>query len=772
MPYYQNSQQHINRGEIDISKVFKIISIYKWLIIFITLSSILIATIFLYFQPSIYDAYTIIKVKDNRGLSSKQMVFKPAPLLPSDIKEDIALLKTFYMHNQALNLNRVNLEVQYYIDKNYKKVELFSSIPIKIKDIKILDEDILGKKLLITPTADGYTISFKHSFWAKIKSYIFGKNLSKFKKIDRVEYNKMVITKYFKFRVEKFSNFNKPIVIVINGNHRNIYEHIIKNSLKVEQIEQGVPIIKISYKDNIQKRAISYIDSLTDSFIKESIKNKSEQSNKILEFINRELNIMKEKLKKSEKGLEQYQIKNSATKPSLQASSFIEKLGDIEIELSENELRDKIAQNLTKLIYKNYSLDAIAPSLMELGEEPTLKLIEILQESQLQRDLLLADFTKKHPKVIAQQNKIDRTKSKIVRNIKNLQRHISQKNRTLKKLKISYENKIKALPTKERKLINIKRDYEVSSKMYNFLLEKQAENEIIKVATLSDYKIIDKAYSSRKSISPNFKMTLIASILLGVIIGLVTAFIFNSFDVKIREKRDIENITELPIYSTLLEKSYAKLVVYDELNSPFTESYRTLRSKIQLLLDDDKNRCKSILITSTISGEGKNITTANLSAIFQLANYKVVAIDLDMRRPTLDKLFEVNEVEKGVSSYLKEESTLHEIIYPTRYKNLNIIPVGDIPSNPSELILSTHISKLIENLKKEYNYIIINSAPFGTITDSRHIMRYSDINLILFRENYSKKTYISNLNSMVEEDEIKNIGIIYLQNSKNNVKKL
>jgi Mrp family chromosome partitioning ATPase len=132
----------------------------------------------------------------------------------------------------------------------------------------------------------------------------------------------------------------------------------------------------------------------------------------------------------------------------------------------------------------------------------------------------------------------------------------------------------------------------------------------------------------------------------------------------------------------------------------------------------------------------------------------------------------VNEVEKGVSSYLKEESTLHEIIYPTRYKNLNIIPVGDIPSNPSELILSTHISKLIENLKKEYNYIIINSAPFGTITDSRHIMRYSDINLILFRENYSKKTYISNLNSMVEEDEIKNIGIIYLQNSKNNVKKL
>jgi capsular exopolysaccharide synthesis family protein len=751
-----------NRGEIDIARVFKIISLYKWLIVTITLFFIIIATIFLYFQPSIYNAYTIIKVKEN---SNKNMVLKSISLLPSDIKEDITLLKTFYINNQALNLNGVKLEVQYYLNRDYKIDEVFSFIPIKVRDIEIIDEDILGRKLLITPTEDGYTISFQYSFLEKLESYIFEKNLLKLKK-QKLDYNKIITTKYFKFEVEKLSNFDKPIVIIINGNHRNIYEHIIKKNLKVEQLEQGVPLIKISYQDNIQKRAISYIDSLTNSFIKESIKNKSEQSNKILEFINQELSIMKGRLTKSEKSLEKYQIENDATKPSLQASTFIKKLSDIEIELSENQLRERLAKNLIKFIDNGYSLDAMAPSLMELGEEPTLKLIEILQDSQLKRDMLLADFTKKHPTVIAEQKRIDSSRAKIVRNIKNLQKHISQKNKTLKSLKISYENKIKSLPTKERKLVNIRRDYEVSSKMYNFLLEKQAENEIIKVATLSNYKIIDKAYSSTQPISPNFKMTLIASILLGLIIGLITAFVRNSFESKIREKTDIENMTELPIYGTLLGNFTSKIGIYDDIDSPFTESYRALRSKIQLLLGKD-NGCKTILVTSTVSGEGKNITATNLSTIFQMANYKTVAIDFDLRKPTLDRFFNVKNIVGGLGGYLKGENGLYEITYPTIYKNLDIIPVGEIPSNPSELILSNHIPKLIEELRKKYDYIIINSTPFGSITDTKHIMSYSDINLVLFREEYSQKKYISNLNSMVREDRIKNIGVVYLQNSKN-----
>jgi len=757
MAIHQDSKTLIDEDEIDFSKILKILSLYKWIIISITFIFILIANIFLYFKPPVYSAYTIIKVKNSRGLNSKNLVLKPKSLIESNVKEDITLLQTFYMNNQALNLNRVKLDVKYYINKSYKTSEVFNLVPIEIKDIEIINRSILGKKLLITPTENGYRISFKYSFLEKLKSHILGKTLFKFEKNEILNYNKPVSNKYIKFKVDKLSNFDNPIIITFNGTNRDIYENIIKNNLGIDQLDIDVPIIKISYKDNIQQRAISYIDSLTESFIKESIKNKSEQ--------NHELLIMKERLTKSEKSLERYQVENNALEPSLQASTFIKELSEMEIELSENQLREKLAKNLMKFIENDYNLDSIAPSLMELGEKPTLKLIEILQESQLKKDMLLVDFTEKHPKVIEEQNKIDSARFKIIKNIKNLQRHISQKNRTLKRLKLSYENKIKSLPTKERKLINIKRDYEVSSKMYNFLLKKQAENEIEKVATLSDYKIIDKAYSSNTPISPNSKMIIITFTILGLIIGLFIAFIYNFFDNKIRERKDIESSTSLPIYGTLIWDHSKKIIVYDNPNSFFTDSYRALRSKLQLLLNHNSSSCKTVLITSTVSGEGKNIASANLSAILQMANYKTIAIDFDLREPTFDKLFNIKDVTYGLSSYLKGESNIYDIIYSSTYDNLDVIPVGDIPSNPSELILSDYIYKFIEELRKKYDYIVINSTPFGAITDTRHIMSCSDVNLVIFREEYSEKRYITNLDNITREDGIKNIGVVYIQNS-------
>jgi len=554
-----------------------------------------------------------------------------------------------------------------------------------------------------------------------------------------------------------------PIDIKINGDYRYIYENIIKKRLKISQLEEEVPLIKILYKDNIQARAIDYIDSLTSSFIKESILNKNEQNNKVLEFITHELDVMKNRLSISEKKLENYRISNDVIQPSVQASTLIKELSDIDIQISENRLKKRLVANLVKLINQNYSLDAIAPSLMELDERPTLKLIETLQENQLKRTELLAEFTQKHPDVRAIQEKINSTRRKIRLNIQNLQRHIGQKDSDLKKLKITYEKRLKRLPTKERKLINIKRNYEVSSKMYNFLLEKQAENEIVKVATLSDYKIIDSAYSSNEPVSPKYKIVIIAFTLLGLITGIIIAFVRNALNSKIKDRGEIESSTEIPIYGAVPapKGETITLEVYNDRDSILTERYRTLRTNLQLSTDDSGS--KVILFTSTIAGEGKNITASNLSATLEMAEYKTALIDLDMRTPTIDKIFKMSGIKEGISSYLSGKSQLHQIIYRTKYNNLHIIPVGEIPANPSELILSSNLTKLIDELKESnYRYIIINSVPFGDITDTKHIMRHSDINLTLLRENYSEKKYISNLNSMVNQDGILNMGIVYM----------
>jgi len=524
-------------------------------------------------------------------------------------------------------------------------------------------------------------------------------------------------------------------------------------------------LIKISYNDNVPQRGLLYINSLTDTLIKESIKNKNEQNNKVLNFIIQELDKMKGKLSKSEERLEKYRITNEVIQPSVQASTFIRELANIDIKLSENLLKKRIVKNIYNNFKKGYKIDSISPLLMALHDNSTLKLIDVLHDSQLKKNELLGELTYKHPTIKALQNKIDTAKHKIVANIRNIKKQIIETNKNLNRLKSRYEWKIKKLPTKERKLVNIKRDYEVSSKLYNFLLQKKAENEMVRVATLSDYKVIDKAYSKLDPISPNYKLVLIAFMVLGLITGIISAFVRNAFYNKIRDREDVEKETTLPIYGVVpfIKNSTPRVGVYDNLSSYFTESYRNLRTTLQLSL---QNSNKIILITSTVKGEGANIVTANLGAIFGMANYKTVVVDLDIRNPMLDKIFGVDKDKKeGICSYLLGQDSFDDIIYHTQYDNLDMIPIGAVSVNPSELILSSYLSILIEKLRKKYDYILINSTPFGFIQDTKYIMKFSDINLVVFRANYSKKEDIKNLNEIVQKESISDMGIVFMANS-------
>jgi len=227
----------------------------------------------------------------------------------------------------------------------------------------------------------------------------------------------------------------------------------------------------------------------------------------------------------------------------------------------------------------------------------------------------------------------------------------------------------------------------------------------------------------------------------------------------IKSKSELEDLTNLPIYGILPEvkKKNIKIEVLADPKSPYAESHRSLRTNLQFT--QNKNKAHVILITSTIMGEGKSTTVANLSAIFNLAGYKCVVINLDLRKPTLHKFFNVDN-SIGMSTYLSGRSKIEDIISPTEYENLDVITSGPIPPNPSELIMTDKMQELIDALKEEYDYIFIDSAPLGLVTDTMNLMPYADINLIIFRENYALKSFAKDLNSLVERHDLKHIGIV------------
>ena len=752
----------LNGDEFDLREVFNTFLHYKWSILLITLFTVLMAAYSLYFKPDIYSSSAVIEVKSSAGGTTGNMSggdFLGGALSgfgSSNVNKDIEILKTFHVNNTVLN--KLNFHTRYYVDKGFKQVEIYDNLPIEVKNVTVIDEKIAGFKVKFTPVENGYHLQVENTFKSQILHSLFDKEIIELDDEEIYPYGKLIKNAYFELIVEKKDTISQPLYFVLLTNSRNIFEGM-KASLQITQINPDAPIINITYTDTIPSRADAYVNAVAESFIHQSVSEKSKGNDRIIAFINKQLTDIKTKLDNSEKRLEKYRIENKAINPTLQGSTYIRELSNIEIELSQNDLKEMLMQNLLAFVAKGKNLDAMAPLLMELNDPSTLALITRLQEAQIKEEGLKAEYSGRHPGLIAVRKQIQYIIEKIILNIENLKSSMAHRNLNLIKLKKSYDKNIETLPTQERILINLKRDYEVNAETYKYLLQKKSENEMIKVAILSDYRVIDSAYHSSKPISPKRALFLVIFFMVGMILGISQALLRNLMNDKIQNKNDIERLTTIPIYGILpiLKQDIIKLEVFKDPKSPFAESYRSLRTNLQF--SRKENEANIVLVTSTIAGEGKSTTAANLGAIFQMADYRSIVINLDLRKPTLHHYFNVDN-SSGMSTYLSGKNSIGEIIQSTQYENLDVIASGPIPPNPSELILTDKLDKLLNDLKDVYDYIFIDSAPLGLVTDTMHLMQYADTSLIVFRENYAKKSFVADLNNLVERHNLKHIGIV------------
>jgi len=760
-------QKQINNDQINLDKLFKTIVNYKWLILLTTLITTLMMALFLYFSTSIYTSNSILEIKSkNKNNSPDNFLLNSLSGGTSQIDKEIEILKTFLINKQALE--KINFQVSYYKDENFKKVELYENSPISIDNIEIFNNDIVNKQFIIIPKDENtFTLRLEHSVLDKLLNLLSLKTVVKIDETLLYPYGKEIKNNFFKFTVNKKSINNGEISFTLHGDYRQVYDEIISKSLTIHQLNAKAPLIEISFQDSIPSRGSQYVEELSKSFIQQSITTKNEQNNKILKFIDKQLKNTKGTLNISEEKLENYKINNQVIDPGTQAKTYIKKFSDIEIELSENLLQQKLIENLIDFINHNDNLDAIAPSLMELNDQPTVKLISILQTLQFEKEELETEYTSKFPKLIIVKKKINSLRKKIISNIENLRETIVKKRSLLKNKKTIYENKIKNLPTKEKNLVNIQRDYQVSSNMYNYLLEKKTENELIIVATLSDYKIIDHAHASTDPIKPKGTLMLIIAPILGLFFGIILAVILKSTNNKILNKEELEALTDLPLLGIipLHKNKKVKVEVYADPNSEFTESYRSLRSHLPSKKED--GRANIILATSTVENEGKTTLIANLAAVCQMAGYKSIILNLDLRKPTLHEYFDLKN-EKGMSSYLSGKESIQNIIFSTKYPDLHVITSGPIPSNPSELILSNKFNMLLDILKTRYDYIFIDSAPVGLVSDTIHLMKFTDLNIIIFKENHAEAPYVDAIHSIIKKSNIKNVGIVLNQSTSKN----
>ena len=767
-PIVPHENSVIQEDEIDLKQLFSALMENKLTIFLTMITLVSIAWLYLYMKPVSYETYTTVDVKTqkNTPVMPNMELFEGLGGLSNDeVDKQMILYKTFSVNKEVLDV--LSWDVQYFREEGLKKIELYNNNPVEIIDMKITNRDFLNKKFMIYPhNEEEFTLKIvEHSLFSRLFRPIL--DLPVFKNTSFNEpifeknytYGTLVETKDFKFRALKVSDFTKPFIVQFNGSKRDIYENIIKNNLTISRVDPKSSLIRIAYRGNIPERSEEYINTLSKMFSALNVAEKSEKNRKILASIDKQLEEISGLMAKSEMTIEAYKVSENIVKPSEQSASLIEKLSKIDFELTQAELKYSMLINLTNA--KNYSrnLGSLSLSLSELGEKKIASLFDALQMAQLKRSELQIDFKKDFPELRKIEIKIANIKRKIKSSISSLRNTLAGKIDGLKIEKQKSEDFLKTLPAKERKLVNYNRNYDVNSKMYTYLLQLKSEKTIAQSAILSDFKIIDKAYTDSKTAKPKKLLVLLVAGITGLLLGIFLALMKEFFDDRLKDLHAIESETTLSVFGFIpqLKKKVVKLEVLENKNSSFTESFREIRNNIRA--GYGANDSNIILVTSTVSGEGKTVTSINVASILSLTNKKCIIINMDLRKPMMHKYFSMSN-KLGLTSYLTGKESLESVITKTKHKNLDVISAGPAVSNPSELLLKPELKEMLAYLRVHYDYIIVDSAPVGLVADSLELLKMADLTLFVLRDGVSKKGYIKNLNRMIRINHIDNVSLV------------
>jgi capsular exopolysaccharide synthesis family protein len=739
--------------EIDIKELFKTVGRYKWSILFIVLIFLGGAAVYAFFSPNVYKATTTMKISTEMAKSVVGGNFMRAALGGGSINldDEFALIKSRFLAKKVLE--ELDIGTRYFTIEHFKKKELYKDSPFVIS-VESIKPVFYGREMQLVPVDSNH---FRLYVKPTLKEKIYYK-ICKFLNLpvqplieyDRIhEYAKKIATPWFIINIQKVYELKNQIYLFSIVPNKNMYG-FVQGGIDAAPMSKFGSIVKVSFQDTVPMRAKDIVEVVVKAYRKEKIRLKTESANRTLNFIDSQLKAIHQTLKKSASKLQSFKATHVVMDIGAKAGTTVTKLGELESKVYEINTQISILDNLLNYIMSNKDIKGIDVSSAQLVGPVISGLIVKLQEAVSLRSTLLVDFTELHPDVIKVTEQIDRLKSMLTESIKSTLNGLKIRKASLMKLINESRAALRALPKEEQQLAQLTRDFMVNEKIYSFLLQKRAETAIVEASKVSEIQILDSAFVPGGPIKPKRGRIVLIGLLVGLVLGLLQAFVRKHLDNTIKSVEDVEKLTFLPVYGVVPDIKSKKM------KSAYFESLRVIRTNLEFLGIGSKS--KLVTITSSFPQEGKTTTTVELSKIIAKIGKRVIVLDLDMRRSKLHELLKIPN-KGGMSTLLAGKVGLKDAIQRSREENLDVITSGPMPPNPSELLMSDTFKRVIAALRNEYDYVMLDSPPIGLVTDAMIVMRMSDINLIVLRANYSQKDFLKNINRFVEEKELK-AGII------------
>ena len=514
------------------------------------------------------------------------------------------------------------------------------------------------------------------------------------------------------------------------------------------------------------KRATDYLKQLAECYNRQANEDKNEIALRTEQFINTRLEKINSELGQTEGNLESTKRHYRIVDPKINSTSAVTNTDAFNQKLAEMNTQIELLYSITEYMNEPSNKYQTLPSNVGLTDPTAANLINKYNEIVMQRNRLLRSASETSPAVLPLTAQLDELTSSIRRAMSQAQRNNEIQRNSIQQQFNTYASQIASTPEQERILTQIGRQQEVKSGLYLMLLQKREENSISLAATADKGKLIDEPQYNGK-ISPKGAIILLIALVLGLAIPVGILFIINFFRYKIEGHDDVASLTSLPIIGDVAiasdtAKTKADIVIHENENNLMEEIFRSLRSNIQFLLPEGK---KTMMFTSTTSGEGKTFTAANLAVSFALLDKKVILIGLDIRKPRLAELFEINDYRHGITNLLvKSEPTEADIdsqIIPSGVnKNLDLLMAGPIPPNPAELVTRKSLDAIFDILKQKYDYVIIDTAPVGLVTDTLQIARVADLTVYMCRADYTPKSSFNLINGLSADNKLPKVSIV------------
>lgn len=530
-------------------------------------------------------------------------------------------------------------------------------------------------------------------------------------------------------------------------------------NLKIEPTSKTTSVAVISLKNSSLQRGQDFINQLLEMYNRNTNNDKNEIAQKTAEFIDERINIISKELGSTEANLENF--KRNAGITDLTSEAQIALTGNAEYEKKRVENRTQISliEDLRKYIRGNEY--EVLPGNIGLQDPGLVATIERYNEMLVERKRLLRTSTENNPTIINLDTSIRAMKSNVQATLDGSLKGLLITKADLEREASRFSRRISDAPGQERQFVSIARQQEIKAGLYLMLLQKREENAIALAATANNAKIIDEAIADDIPVSPRRKLIYLIALVLGVGIPVGIIYLIGLTKFKLEGRADVEKLTTVPIVGDIpltdeKNEKDGSIAVFENQNNLMSETFRNIRTNLQFMLQNDK---KVILVTSTVSGEGKSFISANLAISLSLLGKKVVIVGLDIRKPGLNRVFRLSTKEKGITLYLANpETDLMSLVQPSDInKNLYILPGGTVPPNPTELLARDGLDKAIEILKKSFDYVVLDTAPVGMVTDTLLIGRVADLSVYVCRADYTHKVEYTLINELAEEKKLPNL---------------